>query len=84
MGWLDFRDKWTVATYSRLPREGIVTVTINYRLAPVHKFPSQVDDLRSAAVWVTRNAERFKLNQDRVGLFGYSAASFAAAGIFGR
>ena len=72
-GWIS-GDKWTVATYSRLlAREGIVTVTINYRLAPVHKFPSQVDDLRSALVWVTRNAERFKLNRDRVGLFGYSA-----------
>ena len=73
-------DKWTIASYSRLlAQEGIVAVTINYRLAPTHKFPAQVDDVRSAMVWVRRNATRLKLNANKVGLFGYSAGGHLSA-----
>ena len=67
-------DKWSIATYSRLlAEEGIVAVAINYRLAPTHKFPAQLDDVRAAMIWVHVNAQRFKLNSKQVGLFGYSA-----------
>ena len=73
-------DKWTIATYSRLlAQEGIVAVTINYRLAPTHKFPAQVDDVRSAMVWVHQNAQRLKLNSKQIGLFGYSAGGHLSA-----
>lgn len=73
-------DKWTIASYSRLlAQEGIVAVTINYRLAPAHKFPAQVDDVRSAMVWVSQNAPRLKLNANKVGLFGYSAGGHLSA-----
>jgi triacylglycerol lipase len=67
-------DKWSIATSSRLlAEEGIVAVAINYRLAPNHKFPAQVDDVRCAMVWVHQNAGRLKLNLNKVGLLGYSA-----------
>ena len=73
-------DKWTIASYSRLlAQEGIVAVTINYRLAPAHKFPAQVDDVRSAMVWVRQNAPRLKVNANKVGLFGYSAGGHLSA-----
>lgn len=78
-GWVA-GDKWTIATYSRLlAQEGIVAVAINYRLAPTHKFPAQVDDVRSAMVWVYQNAQRLKLNSKQVGLFGYSAGGHLSA-----
>ena len=73
-------DKWSIATYSRLlAQEGIVAVAINYRLAPTHKFPAQVDDVRSAMVWVCQNAQQLKLNSKQVGLFGYSAGGHLSA-----
>ncbi len=73
-------DKWTIATYSRLlAQEGIVAVTINYRLAPTHKFPAQVDDVRSAMVWVHQNGPKLNLNSKQVGLFGYSAGGHLSA-----
>ena len=72
-GWAS-GDKWTIASYSRLlAKEGIVAVTINYRLAPAHKFPAQADDVRSALVWVSKHAKRLHLNTRQIGLFGYSA-----------
>jgi len=73
-------DKWTIASYSRLlAKEGIVAVTINYRLAPAHKFPAQVDDVRSALVWVNQHAKRLHLNTQQIGLFGYSAGGHLSA-----
>ncbi|MGI9472256.1 MAG: alpha/beta hydrolase fold domain-containing protein [Rubripirellula sp.] len=72
-GWIS-GDKWTLETYSKLLAErGIAAVTINYRLAPDHKFPAQVDDVRSALIWAKQNAQRFQLNPECLGIFGYSA-----------
>ena len=73
-------DKWTLEGYSRLlARHGFAVVTINYRHAPKHKFPKQVDDVRQALIWTTENAERFSINLDQLGLFGYSAGGHLAA-----
>jgi triacylglycerol lipase len=67
-------DKWAIGGYSRqLARNGFAAVTINYRLAPKNKFPTQVDDIRQALIWIQRERRRYSLDTDRVGLFGYSA-----------
>ncbi|TWU20434.1 Carboxylesterase NlhH [Novipirellula galeiformis] len=67
-------DKWATQGYARvLADRGYATININYRLAPRHKFPSQVDDVREALVWACENANRFSLDLRRLGLFGYSA-----------
>ena len=67
-------DKWTLEGYSRsLARNGFVAVTINYRLAPNHKFPCQLDDVRSALLWMKENANQLSIDLKRIGLFGYSA-----------
>lgn len=72
-GWIS-GDKWTLEGYSRyLARNGFVAVTINYRLAPAHKFPCQVDDLRQAMLWTKENAKQLSVDLSRLGVFGYSA-----------
>ncbi len=78
-GWAS-GDKWTMEGYSRLlARGGFVVVNINYRLAPAYVFPSQVDDVRSALMWTKENADRFSIDTDRLGLFGYSAGGHLTA-----
>ena len=73
-------DKWTMARYGRrLASHGFVAISINYRFAPKYKFPSQVDDVREALVWTKKNADRFQIDLDRVGLFGYSAGAHLSA-----
>ena len=54
-------------------------VAINYRLAPNHKFPAQVDDVREALLWTKANANRFSIDLNRLGLFGYSAGGHLSA-----
>ena len=69
-------DKWTLEGYSRLlASHGFLVMTINYRLAPKHKFPKQVDDVRQALIWLAENQEKFSVDTDRIGLFGYSAGA---------
>ena len=78
-GWIS-GDKWTLENYSRyLAKHGFVAVNINYRLAPTHKFPAQVDDVRSALVWTNRNADRLEIDVNRLGMFGYSAGGHLSA-----
>ncbi|MEM6469553.1 MAG: alpha/beta hydrolase [Planctomycetota bacterium] len=67
-------DKWTMYRHAnKLAERGIASVSINYRHAPSHPFPKQVDDIRSALVWIHEHADQYEFDLDRVGLFGYSA-----------
>lgn len=71
--------KTMVGTYAnQLAQAGAVAVAIDYRHAPLHKFPSQVDDVRDALVWIKENADAWKIDTQRVGLFGYSAGGHLA------
>ena len=56
-----------------LARRGYVTFAIDYRLAPTHKFPAQIEDCRSAVQFIRKNAEKFGVDPERVGAAGYSA-----------
>ncbi len=77
-GWTS-GDKWTTARHCRsLAGRGYVAVSINYRLAPEHQFPAQVDDVREALLWVLENADRFAIDPSRIGIFGYSAGGHLA------
>ena len=57
----------------RLVRRGYAVISIEYRLAPKHKFPAQIEDCREALAWMRKNAERFQIDPDRIAGFGYSA-----------
>ena len=63
----------------RLADGGIVAFAINYRLAPRHKFPAQIDDCRTALRWVVDHAARFKIDPHRLGAIGYSAGGHLSA-----
>ncbi len=78
-GWMA-GDKWTMGDYCRnLANAGFLTVSMNYRHAPAHKFPAQADDVRQALVWLSQQRESLHLDLERVGLFGYSAGGHLAS-----
>jgi len=52
---------------------GYVAVAINYRLAPQHKFPAQLEDCRQAIRWIHKHAQQYKIDSGRLGGWGYSA-----------
>lgn len=66
-------------TATRLAERGYVAVSIDYRLAPAHRFPAPLYDCQEALRWMRANAGRLHLDPDRVGGFGYSAGAHLVA-----
>ncbi len=78
-GWLS-GDKWTTTTYAEeFADRGYVVMNINYRLAPTHRFPKQVDDVRQALLWLKSHAKEFRIDMRRLGMAGYSAGGHLIA-----
>lgn len=57
---------------------GLVTISVQYRLAPEHPFPAPVDDCVAAANWLIRHA-RTEFGTDWLGIGGESAGAHLAA-----
>lgn len=62
-----------------LAEAGYVAVTINYRLAPAHQFPAQIEDCKAAVRWMRENADKYRIDTDRIGAWGYSAGGHLVA-----
>lgn len=63
-------------------RTGAVVVSVNYRLAPRHPFPTGIEDCVSAVLYLWRHAEELGLDISRTAFSGFSAGGnfcFAAA-----
>ncbi|WP_337176125.1 alpha/beta hydrolase [Paludisphaera sp.] len=54
-------------------QQGCAAVTVQYRFAPRHAFPAQLDDARDAVRYVRERAREWKIDPDRVAAFGGSA-----------
>ena len=59
-------------------RRGIATVSISYRLAPAHRFPAALDDVRRGLRYVRANADRLGIDPERLVLLGLSAGAHLA------
>jgi acetyl esterase/lipase len=59
-------------------RQGIASVSISYRLAPTHRFPAALDDVRRGLRWVRVHAEELGIDPGRIVLLGLSAGAHLA------
>jgi acetyl esterase len=60
-------------------RSGCAIVSVDYRLAPEHKFPAAIDDGVAAFRWLATEAAGLGLDPDRIVLAGDSAGGTIAA-----
>jgi acetyl esterase len=64
----------------KLADEGqLIVISIDYRLAPEHKFPAAVDDVIAATKWIAGNAGQLGIDASRLVIGGDSAGGNLAA-----
>ena len=59
--------------FEPLGKAGFAWFTINYRLAPQHRWPACAEDVETAIRWVKAHAKEYKVDVARIALIGESA-----------
>ncbi|HZH98939.1 MAG TPA: alpha/beta hydrolase [Fimbriimonadaceae bacterium] len=58
--------------------KGLVAATVQYRLAPKHKWPAMLDDVQTAVRFLRANSAKYNIDPDRIGAAGASAGGHLA------
>ena len=56
-----------------------IVVSVNYRLAPSHKFPAALEDVQESLIWIESNIDSYGGSRERVAIMGESAGGNLAA-----
>jgi acetyl esterase/lipase len=67
------------ALMSHLAAQGWVCLSVEYRVAPHHRWPQHVKDVKAAVAWARANVDRFGGDRDFVAIAGCSAGGHLAA-----
>ena len=62
-----------------LARAGFVSISINYRLLPKHKWPAQIHDCKTAIRWLRLSGGQYGIDENKIGVWGVSAGGHLAA-----
>ena len=63
----------------KLAEAGYVVASIEYRHAPLSKFPLPVEDCKLAIRWLRAHADQYNIDVNRVGILGNSAGGYLSS-----
>ncbi len=67
------------ALLSHLAEQGWVCLSIDYRVAPHHRWPRHITDVKAAIAWARANVDKFGGDRNFVAVAGCSAGGHLAA-----
>ncbi|MBL9199743.1 MAG: alpha/beta hydrolase [Opitutaceae bacterium] len=73
------RQAFIAPLHAPLERAGFAWFSINYRLAPKHRFPACIEDVEAAIRWVKAHAAAHRVDPRRLALSGESAGGHLVA-----
>jgi len=76
--WLEVNRLAHLANLSSLAKAGFVIASVEYRTSNEARFPSQLEDIKSAIRFLKANAERFGINRNKIAVMGESAGGHLA------
>jgi acetyl esterase/lipase len=77
-GWMQGQRQDMTEIIKRAAKHGFVAATVSYRLAPKHRFPAQVEDVKCAVRYLRSHASELKIDPDHFGAIGISAGAHLA------
>lgn len=72
-------DKRSPHPVSKLSEKGFAVASINYRLSTVAAYPAQLEDCQAAIRFLREKSEEYRIDANRVGIWGGSAGGHLAA-----
>jgi alpha-L-fucosidase 2 len=72
------RKGYMAPMHEPLEKAGFAWFSINYRLAPKHRYPAPLEDVETAIRWVKAHAKEYRLDPQRIALSGESAGGHLA------
>ncbi len=78
-GWSSGDKSLLVPMAEQLAVNGFVTAAIEYRLSTEALYPAAVYDIKSSIRWMRANASKFKIDSNRIAIYGCSAGGHLAA-----
>jgi len=77
-GW-EGGDKAGISCHAPFNESGFAVASINYRLTHEMPHPAQIEDCKRAISWLRSHARLFKIDPNRIGVWGFSAGGHLAA-----
>ena len=80
-GWTEGDKTWVdrIMSSGELALHGYTVAAVNYRLAPRHPWPAQIEDVKCAIRFLRAHSQEYNIDPDRIGVWGESAGGHLAA-----